>query len=389
MVKDGAGKRQAEEHPMFRAMHDEPNPEISARSFKSTLTAHCMLGGDSFAKIIRRSGTGVAMELWPLMPEKVKIDRERTGQKRLTYSVLNEFGGKDGDYPVTRGKPQDILHIRGLSWDGIHGINTLKTGRQSIGTALATERHVSSVWRMGGRKPFWLERKFKFENEEAFKAWRADLKQVSSDPTNNLIFDDGTLLHEIGTTLKEAQALESRQWTVSELSRWWGISPHLIGDLSRATFANIEQLFLEFKTITMADWASQWQDDWNRCVLTPDEKGKYFLHFNLNAFLIGDFAARMAGYATAKQNGWLNADEIRDLEDRNPLPDGAGEAYTIQQNMGTVPGTGEPMPSEQKPPPAAPPKLPASKALTLPVNGNPSRSKTKEVLDEILAALRS
>jgi hypothetical protein len=139
----------------------------------------------------------------------------------------------------------------------------------------------------------------------------------------------------------------------------------------------------------MADWASQWQDDWNRCVLTPDEKGKYFLHFNLNAFLIGDFAARMAGYATAKQNGWLNADEIRDLEDRNPLPDGAGEAYTIQQNMGTVPGTGEPMPSEQKPPPAAPPKLPASKALTLPVNGNPSRSKTKEVLDEILAALRS
>lgn len=350
MIKDKTGKSAALDHPMYRAMHDEPNGEISARGFRSMLTGHCVLEGDAFAKIIRRSGTGVALELEHLLPEQVSIEREKQGQKRLVYSVLNEFGGKDGTYVLEKGKPHDILHIRGLSWNGINGHNILRIGRQAIGTALAQDHNVGRFWRRGGRKPAHIEvERNPFPTKDDLEAYRQEFDKLWSDPHRVPFVLHGMKLESEGFTMAEAQALESRKWTVSDLARLLGVSPHLIGDLERATFSNIEQLFLEFKTITMAGWANLWEQDWNRCVLTPEEKTKgYFLHHNLNAFLIGDFAARMAGYASAKQNGWMNADEIRDLEDRNPLPDGAGQTYSIQLNMQTVPGTGAPTAAEQR-----------------------------------------
>ena len=349
MIEEKGAKRHATELPMYRGMRDEPNPEMSARGLKQMLTGHCMLAQDAFAKIVRRSGTGTALELQPLLPGQIEIEREKTGQRRLVYHVLNEFGGRSGSYPLDRSKPHEILHLRPLTWDGVIGLNMMAVGRQAIGTALAAERNVGRHWAHGGRKPAHLEvERNPFNTVDELKAYRADFDAIWSDPHKVPFVEPGMKLKAEGFTMAEAQALESRQWTVSDLCRLWGVSPHLVGDLSRATFSNIEQLFLEFKTITISDWANAWEQDWNRCVLTPEEKAKgYFLKHNLNAFLIGDFAARMAGYASAKQNGWLNADEIRDLEDRNPLPDGAGQAYSIQLNMQTVPGTGKPTVAEQ------------------------------------------
>jgi HK97 family phage portal protein len=351
MVKTADGKREAADHPMFRAMHDEPNPEISARGFKSMLTGHCMLDGDAFARIHRRSGTEkTALELEPLLPDNVEIEREKTGQKRIVYHILNEFGGRDGSYVLERDKPQDILHLRGLSWSGLRGHNILRIGRQSVGTALGQERNVGRFWATGGRKPAWIQVEDNpFATDEELKQYGNDFRAYWADPHRVPLVEKGLKLESEGFTMMEAQALESRQWTVSDISRLWLISPHLVGDLSRATFSNIEQLFLEFKTITISDWTNLWEQDFNRCVLTPKEKAsRHFLHFNLNAFLIGDFKTRMAGHAIAIQNGILNVDEVREVEDKNKLPKGAGQSYRFQLNMQTTPGTGVPTASEQR-----------------------------------------
>ena len=128
--------------------------------------------------------------------------------------------------------------------------------------------------------------------------------------------------------------------TIHEICRWFGVPPHLVGDLSRATFSNIEQLALEFVKLTLSAWLTRWEQELWRCVLTPEEKTQNYLwRHNLNALLRGDFPCRMTGYATMLQNGIACQDEIRDLEDWNPIQDGIGTGYHIQLNMQTLPPT--------------------------------------------------
>jgi HK97 family phage portal protein len=343
----GGQKLDAVDHPMFLAMHNAPNEEMTAQTFKEMLTGHCMLGGDGYARIIRRSGTEVAMGLMPLLPEKVRLGRDN--KKRLVYEILNERGIPDETLTVKPGIPHDILHLRGLSRDGKNGYNVLGMAGQSIGAGIAAERHAGSFWANGGRPPYRLHKKTKFKTDEDFDKFRGDWKATYADPSNVPITEGDIEYESIGTNMVDAQALETRQWTVSELARWWGVSPHLVNDLSRATFSNIEQLFLEFKTICLSRWVHRWEQEFWRCVLTPDEKSQgYFLKININALLRADFATRMSGYASALQNGHMNIDEVRDLEDRNPLPNGAGEAYHIQLNMAPV---GSKPAEEQQPAP--------------------------------------
>jgi len=349
MIKDAGGKRDAPDHPMFSAMHDEPHPEISAQTFREILTGYCLLEGDGFAKIERRSGTGIAIELKPLMPEQVKVDREKQGKKRLVYIILKENGSVDTTYTVERNRPHDILHLRGISKDGIRGYSVLKIGRNAIATALAAERNVARFWANGGRVPSHIEMVGKFKTTGEFDKFRNDVENILRQPGKIPIFENDAKYKPTGLSMVDAQALESRQFAVTEFCRLTGVSPHLVADLSRATFSNIENLFIEFKTVTLATWANRWSQDFRRCIFTPEEKTKgYFLHHNINALMLGDFAARMTGYAQGIQNGFLNADEVRDLEDRNPIPGGGGQSYHYQLNMQTVPGTGDPTISEQR-----------------------------------------
>jgi HK97 family phage portal protein len=145
--------------------------------------------------------------------------------------------------------------------------------------------------------------------------------------------------------LKDSQMLESRQFTVQEICRWFQVSPHLVADLSHATFSNIENLAQQFVTFTLYGWLKRWEENLWRCVLTPkeQEQGYYFQH-NLNALQRGNFQARMAGYSTALQNGFMSQNEVRNLEDLNPFE--GGDDYHIQLNMQTLPG-GEPTASQQ------------------------------------------
>jgi len=349
MQATSAGKIFATHHPMYSALHNAPNEEMTSMGYRETATAHVVMGGNSYSQIMRRSGTGIANELYPLLPSQVKVDRD--SQKRLVYIVKESSGDPGKTYTVIKGKPHDILHIRGLGNNGTIGYSVINIARHSIGTAQSAEKYAAKFYAAGGRTPWLLEMAQKFKSTQDQDKFSADFVTWMSDQNNwhkGLILEPGMTYKNMGMSPQDSQFIETRAFEIPEICRWFLISPHMVGDLSRATFSNIEHLALQFIKMTLTAWMTRWEQELWRCVLTPEEKTQgYFFRHNANGLMRGDFASRMAGYATALQNGYKSIDEVRDLEDDNPLPNGAGRAYHVQMNMATVPGTGTPMVAEQ------------------------------------------
>jgi HK97 family phage portal protein len=334
--KDGLC-REATEHPMYAAMRYEPNAEVDAQTFTEQLTSHCLLSGNAYAKIIRRSGTRVAIGLEALLPEQVTPAREKTGQKRLVYIVKNETGAVDKTYTVDPGKPHDILHIRGLNWDGLSGHSVIHVGRNSMGTAIAADRNVAKFWANGGRIPYLLRFKKHFADDTEFQAFRAEWEKIYSEPHRAPILEDDAEYVQTGLSMVDAQANEFRQFVIAEMCRWFFVNPYLVGDMTKVNYSITEQLALEFVKMTLSRWMSRWEQAFRRCVLTPTEKEQgYMLRHNVREFLRADFKTRMEAWGSALQNGIRNIDEVRDEDDLNPLPNGAGSHYHIQTNMGTL-----------------------------------------------------
>lgn len=235
MQADGETKRSAVNHPMYGAMKMAPNDEISAQGFTEQMTSHCLLQGNAYAQIIRRSGTGIAMELHALLPQFVYPDREKGGQKRLVY-VIKDGESPEKTYTLQPGKPHDLLHLRGLGWDGIRGYSVITMGRQSIGSAIAAERNTARFWAYGGRIPYVLKLDKPFKTDQDFEKFRDDWEKIYAEPQRAPILEPWVDYKPIGLNMKDAQALETRQYTVAEICRWFSVSPHLVQDLSHATF---------------------------------------------------------------------------------------------------------------------------------------------------------
>lgn len=345
MRDSGGSKMPATKHPMYRAMKLAPNEEISSQVFRETITSHVLLSGNAYAQIIRRSGSGEAIELRLLNPDGVKVDREKTGEKRLVYVITEN--GNEKTYTVVRGKPHDILHVRGLGWDGLRGYSVVDVyAKNSIGTLIAAEHHVANFWMFGGRVPYNLKLNQKMKEQDLEK-FRHDWEKTYSVPNRAPILESWLDYQQTGLNMRDSQALETRQAAIAEICRWFNLSPHLAQDHSRSTFSNIEQLALDFVKFTLTPHMVRLEQDFSRCVLTPEEKDQgYYLKLNANGFLRGDFKTRQEGFASALQNGHMSIDEVRDLEDRNPLPSGIGSHYHIQTNMGTIVRDGQIQPAQ-------------------------------------------
>ena len=329
----------AADHPMYGALLNAPNCEQTAQTFTELLTTHCVMSGGGFAQILRRSGVGTAVGLYPILPENVAIDRDLN--RRLVY-VVKEANQPDSTYTVQRGVPQGILHLRGLGWDGLRGYSVIRMAQQSIGTALAQERNVANFYAAGGRVPYILETSKKFESIQDFDAFRADWKTLASQSHEVPILEDDLKYKQIGLSAVDAQLLESRQFTIPEICRWFSVSPHMVADLSKATNSNIEAMAEQFVRFTLMTWLTRWEQELWRCVLTPDEQrsGLCFKH-DLSVLLKADFQARMQGYATLLQNGVDSINEVRIAEGKNPIP--GGDDHRVQVNLaelGTPPANG-------------------------------------------------
>ena len=330
--KEDGGKEKAIGHPLYLLLHDEPNPEMSSFVFRETLMTHLLLWGNAYAQIIR-NGKGEVVALYPLMPNKMTVSRDENGQLYYTYQKSQEELPKDDVYTVTL-HPSDVLHIPGLGFDGLVGYSPIAMAKNAIGLAIATEEYGAKFFANGATPGGILEYPGAVKDTDKIReSWNRGFSG-SQNAGKVAILEEGMKYTPISIAPEQAQFLETRKFQINEIARIFRVPPHMVGDLEKSSFSNIEQQSLEFVKYTLDPWVVRWEQSIQRTLLSRDEKTTYFVKFNLEGLLRGDYQSRMNGYATARQNGWMSANDIRELEnlDRIPAEDG-GDLYLINGNM--------------------------------------------------------
>ena len=329
---DSGSKQKALEHPLYRLLHDEPNPEMTSFVFRETLMTHLLLWGNAYAQIIR-NGKGQVVALYPLMPNRISVDRDDKGHLFYQYQM------QDSDAPTAKSgtvilKPTDVLHVPGLGFDGLVGYSPIAMAKNAIGLSIATEEYGAKFFANGATPGGILEYPGTVKNPEAIReSWNAGFGG-SSNAHKVAVLEEGMKYTPIAISPNEAQFLETRKFQIDEIARIFRVPPHMVGDLEKSSFSNIEQQSLEFVKYTLEPWIVRWEQSLNRALLSETEKAAYFVKFNVDGLLRGDYQSRMNGYATARQNGWMSANDIRELENLDLIPDElGGNLYLINGNM--------------------------------------------------------
>ena len=326
------GKEKALSHPLYFVLHDEPNPEMSSFVFRETLMTHLLLWGNAYAQIIR-NGKGEVIALYPLMPNRMSVDRDSSGALYYTYTRYSDEAPTMNGMTVTL-RPSDVLHIPGLGFDGLVGYSPIAMAKNAIGMAIACEEYGAKFFANGAAPGGVLEHPGTIKDPQKVRdSWNAAY-QGSSNSHRVAVLEEGMKYQPIGISPEQAQFLETRKLQINEIARIFRVPPHMVGDLEKSSFSNIEQQSLEFVKYTLDPWVIRWEQAISRALLRPDEKKLYFAKFNVDGLLRGDYVSRMNGYATARQNGWMSANDIRELEnlDRIP-PELGGDLYLINGNM--------------------------------------------------------
>ena len=325
------GKEKAIDHSLYLILHDEPNPEMSSFVFRETLMTHLLLWGNAYAQIIRNS-KGEVVALYPLMPNKMSVDRDENGQLYYQYlRSIDEVGGKSETVIL---KPADVLHIPGLGFDGLVGYSPIAMAKNAIGLAIATEEYGAKFFANGAAPSGVLEHPGTIKDPQRVReAWQSQFGG-SQNSGKIAVLEEGMKYTPISISPEQAQFLETRKFQINEIARIFRVPPHMVGDLEKSSFSNIEQQSLEFVKYTLDPWVIRWEQSIMRTLLTPEEKKSYFVKFNLEGLLRGDYQSRMNGYATARQNGWMSANDIRELENLDRIPaEAGGDLYLINGNM--------------------------------------------------------
>lgn len=328
---DAGGKEKAIDHPLYLLLHDEPNPEMSSFVFRETLMTHLLLWGNAYAQIIR-NGKGEVVALYPLMPNKMTVDRDEKGQLYYSYQRSNDEAIPDSGKVIL--KPSDVLHIPGLGFDGLVGYSPIAMAKNAIGMAIACEEYGAKFFANGAAPSGVLEHPGTIKDPSKVReAWQSQFGG-SGNSGKVAVLEEGMKYTPISISPEQAQFLETRKFQINEIARIFRVPPHMVGDLEKSSFSNIEQQSLEFVKYTLDPWVIRWEQSLSRALFSPDEKKNYFFKFNVEGLLRGDYASRMTGYATARQNGWMSANDIRELEnlDRIPSEEG-GDLYLINGNM--------------------------------------------------------
>ena len=330
--KEDGGKEQAVDNNLYRLLHDEPNPEMTSFVFRETLMTHLLLWGNAYAQIIR-NGKGEVIALYPLMPNKMSVDRDEKGQLYYTYSRANEEAATMTGNTVIL-KPSDVLHIPGLGFDGLVGYSPIAMAKNAIGMAIACEEFGAKFFANGAAPSGVLEHPGTIKDPAKVRdSWNSTFGG-SANSGKVAVLEEGMKYTPISISPEQAQFLETRKFQINEIARIFRVPPHMVGDLEKSSFSNIEQQSLEFVKYTLEPWVVRWEQALSRALLSITEKPTYFFKFNLEGLLRGDYQSRMNGYAIARQNGWMSANDIRELEDQDRIPaEEGGDLYLINGNM--------------------------------------------------------
>lgn len=363
------GKRRQYSHPAYRLMHDEPNQEMTAVAFRETMTHYAMTHGGAFAEIVR-DGAGRPAELYPIEPHRVKVQRV---SGRLVYEV----SGVNAKHRTLEAR--DVLHVHGLGSDGVTGYSVARVAMESLGSGLALQRFANQFFGNGAMPSSVLEHPGKM-SKEAQDRLRGKWEMAygaNGDRRNGMaILEEGMKLSKFSINPDEAQFIESRQFSVVDICRWFRMPPHKVQDLSRATFSNIEHQSIDYVGDTLMPWLVRWEQEVNRKLLTADERLANYTQHLVQGILRSDIATRYNAHSIGRQWGWLSANDVREIEDMDQLPGEDGDIYLVPLNMTTPAGLLAQIEGEATDKPDPPPTDPP----TDPQDGNS---------DDVVAAARS
>jgi HK97 family phage portal protein len=315
------------EHPLFEVLHDLPNNEMTSFNFREVMMTSLLLYGNAYARIIRDKA-GHVKELWYLKPNLMEVERDQN-TKKIKYTYSDDKDNKTYVY-----KPEQVFHVVGLGYDGVKGLSPIDQAREAVGLALATEEYGARFFGNGARPGGVLEHPGVVKEPEKLRESWNKVYQGTKNSNKIAVLEEGMKYHEIGLSPEASQFLETRKYQLNEICRIFRVPPHLVGDLERSTFSNIEHQSIDFVTHTIRPWLVRWEQAIYRSLLNEQERILYYAKFNVDGLLRGDFTTRTQGYATARQNGWMSINEIRDLEEMNPIPDEqGGNAYLVNGNM--------------------------------------------------------
>lgn len=350
---DGRKREVWAQHPAHYLLHTEPNPEMTAMSFRQSLVFHAIHRGNAYAEILWDS-RGNPQSLWPIC-QQTKPRRDQDGQ--LWYEVTLPTGEK------RYLKPEDVLHIPGLGYDGIMGYGLMQLARESIGLNAGQDQYAAKFFRNGGNISGVVETD-KILNDTQFSRLKSEIAHKLQGLTNAhriALLENGMKFKPMNPTHEEAQLIEARRFTVEEWARWLNMPPHKLREMTHATFSNIEHQNIEWVVDTIRPWLVRFEQEFNRKLFR--KQSVFYTKHVVEGLLRGDLKSRYDAYAIARTWGWMSANDVLELEDRNPLPGKLGDMYLVPLNMTPAEMAGKPPPGAPPPPAADPAPPPADPAV--------------------------
>ncbi len=334
----GTGRTEAIDHYSHDLLLSEPNPEMTPFIFYETLEAHALTWGNGYAYIERDHPEAPATALWPLMPNQTTPDRDDNGQ--IIYRFQAVYPDEvDRDY-----QSWEVLHIPGLGFDGLKGYDVIQQARESIGHGMAMEKYGAALFGRGSTAGGILKIPADMEmTERSKKNFRESWELMHRGPDNAhrvAILEDGIDYAPLGLPPEAAQFLQSRQFHITEIARWFNIPPHLLRDLSNATFSNIEHQGIDFLVYTLRPWLLRWAQELRRKLFTKKERKRYGIEHDTRNLLLTDINARYKAYRVGREGSWLTLNDILRGE-KLPTVEGAlGESRIVPENMRAVDNEG-------------------------------------------------
>jgi HK97 family phage portal protein len=325
--RSDGGKDRALSHPLYRILRLRPNPNMSAMDWRSAMVAFAISWGNGYSEIVRAPGSGQVVELWPLDSSRMRIIyHEDDG--RLLYIYRDPVTNRERKF-----EQYEIFHLRGLSSDGIQGYSLARLARESIALGLAQERSGAAFFGNASRPSGVLEADHWMKKEqriEVAREWQDHYAGV--DKAHKTAVLSGMTFKPVTIPNEDAQWIEARHLTIEEMARWLRVPPHKIAHLLRATFDNIEHQSIEYVTDCLYSWAVKIEQEISRKLISLREQNNLFAEHLFDALLRTDIKTRFEAYGSGRQWGHLTINEIRLLENRNPIGP-AGDVHMVPANM--------------------------------------------------------
>ena len=328
---DERTREDASDTPIWTVLRKKPNRWQTPSQFRRMLQAHLLLRGNAYAMIVR--SRRLVQELIPLHPDRVEV--KQGDDLGLEYSYTRQDGRR------IRLAQTEVFHLVGLTLDGVHGVSAISYARETIGLSLAMEDHGATTFRNGARVSGVLKHPNKLGPEAVahLKAGLEEFRSGGEQEGKNLILEEGMDYARIAMTAEDAQWIESRKFSRTDIAMFFGVPPHMIGDTEKSTSwgTGIEQQSIGFVAYTLEDHLTMWEEAINRDLIGAEEP--LYARFNRAALVKGDIKARWEAYVKGLQWGVYSPNEIRALEDQNPR-DG-GDVFYPPPNTAGVPAGGD------------------------------------------------